>query len=87
MMHLNTWIDDPIAITLTQWGKTIPYNNGDIISINGVEVKIKKLNNPPTKSNWTFERSSGYAGWRCQSCMKWVYLNSETICGCDDEAN
>ncbi len=28
-----------------------------------------------SESNWFFERSSGYAGYRCVKCGTWVYAN------------
>lgn len=31
---------------------------------------------------WTFERSSGYAGYRCTTCSTWVYANDFLICSC-----
>lgn len=33
-------------------------------------------------SNWVFERSSGYAGFRCQKCAVWVYEDQEKKCDC-----
>jgi hypothetical protein len=36
-----------------------------------------------SKGKWKFERSSGYAGYRCQVCYVWIYNNQEKICNCD----
>ncbi len=36
-----------------------------------------------SKGKWEFERSSGYAGYRCQVCYTWVYNNQEKRCDCD----
>ncbi len=33
------------------------------------------MNNPPLSNNWVFERSSGYAGYRCIKCSTWIYAN------------
>jgi len=33
-------------------------------------------------SRWVFERSSGYAGWRCQECSTWVYDSTPRKCNC-----
>jgi len=35
------------------------------------------------KGDWRFERSSGYAGYRCQKCGTWVYENIARKCDCD----
>ena len=32
---------------------------------------------------WVFERSSGYAGYRCKVCGTWVYANRDKICDCN----
>ena len=32
--------------------------------------------------NWKFERSSGYAGWRCNTCLVWVYQGNSKTCDC-----
>lgn len=32
---------------------------------------------------WVFERSSGYAGYRCNVCMTWVYADAKKVCECD----
>jgi hypothetical protein len=34
------------------------------------------------KYRWVFERSSGYAGYRCQICATWVYANQPLKCDC-----
>lgn len=34
-------------------------------------------------SNFVFERSSGYAGYRCLNCMTWVYNDQPLICNCN----
>lgn len=36
-----------------------------------------------TKGDWVFERSSGYAGYRCRTCATWIYANTEYKCKCD----
>lgn len=36
--------------------------------------------------NWVFERSSGYAGWRCVNCGTWIYFNNPKKCACDKVA-
>jgi len=33
--------------------------------------------------NWVFERSGGYAGWRCIKCGTWIYDKEQKICDCD----
>lgn len=33
--------------------------------------------------NWIFERSSGYAGWRCKVCAEWIYDEAPEICTCN----
>ena len=33
--------------------------------------------------NWVFERSSGYAGYRCSKCGTWVYEDELRKCECD----
>ncbi len=35
-------------------------------------------------SNWKSERSSGYAGWRCQTCGTWRYDNAPLVCDCKE---
>lgn len=35
------------------------------------------------KSNWIFERQSGFAGYRCLTCGTWVYNHQEQICECN----
>ncbi len=32
--------------------------------------------------NWKFERSSGYAGWRCTKCGIWIYQDTPFNCCC-----
>lgn len=32
---------------------------------------------------WVFERSSGYAGWRCAQCFAWVREGDAKECSCD----
>ena len=32
--------------------------------------------------DWKFERSSGYAGYRCKNCGHWVYADGERKCNC-----
>jgi hypothetical protein len=34
------------------------------------------------KQTWVFERSSGFAGWRCSKCATWIYMDDEKICQC-----
>lgn len=34
-------------------------------------------------NNWKFERSSGYAGYRCQKCSTWLYEDNLLICSCE----
>jgi hypothetical protein len=36
------------------------------------------------KGVWKFERSSGYAGYRCQKCNTWIYCGAEAICDCNN---
>jgi hypothetical protein len=34
----------------------------------------KAIAGPNTRGvNWEYERSSGYPGWRCSGCNRWVY--------------
>ena len=35
------------------------------------------------KGNWVFERSSGYAGYRCTRCATWIYEGQPKQCNCD----
>jgi hypothetical protein len=37
----------------------------------------------PSKGDWVFERSSGFAGYRCQRCATWLYDNQKLVCKCD----
>ena len=37
-----------------------------------------------SKGDWHFERSSGYAGYRCSRCGHWVYDNASKTCNCDE---
>lgn len=32
--------------------------------------------------SWQFERSSGFAGYRCQDCATWVHANKPQVCDC-----
>lgn len=34
-------------------------------------------------SRWKFERSSGYAGFRCNECATWLYASDFLNCKCD----
>lgn len=36
----------------------------------------------PNPDHWVFERSSGYAGWRCNACGHWVYEDKPKVCNC-----
>lgn len=38
-------------------------------------------------NKWIFERSSGYAGYRCQECYTWIYANQEKTCKCNKHDN
>jgi len=49
------------------------YVKGDIKDVN-IEIV--------TKGAWAFERSSGYAGFRCQKCATWIYDNQKEECQC-----
>lgn len=40
---------------------------------------------PLEDSNWKFERSSGYAGWRCTKCGHWIYMDDPKECDCTKE--
>lgn len=35
-------------------------------------------------SRWKLERSSGYAGFRCNECATWLYASDYLICKCDE---
>lgn len=35
------------------------------------------------KGLWHYERSSGYAGYRCQKCAEWIYEGNPFVCKCD----
>ena len=37
-----------------------------------------------SKGDWHFERSSGYPGFRCETCGDWVYEYKDKVCSCDD---
>ena len=43
-----------------------------------------KTNDFSKIDNWVFERSSGYAGWRCVACGTWIYFNDPKKCCCDE---
>lgn len=45
----------------------------------GVSVSLPFI----SKGEWVFERSSGYAGYRCKKCHTWIYENQEKKCDCD----
>ena len=32
--------------------------------------------------NWEFERSSGFAGYRCKKCYTWIYAGKPFVCEC-----
>jgi hypothetical protein len=34
-------------------------------------------------NRWAFERSSGFAGYRCQECATWKYASEFLLCDCD----
>lgn len=36
---------------------------------------------------WQFERSSGYAGFRCSNCGVWIYMNEKPECDCGTPNN
>ena len=38
---------------------------------------------PESLGDWVFERSSGYAGFRCLKCAKWMYAHETKRCNCD----
>ena len=42
-----------------------------------------KIIKEESAGNWIFERSSGYAGWRCTKCGTWVYIEQPKRCDCD----
>ena len=46
-----------------------------------MEAHSVSVNEP--KGKWVFERSSGYAGFRCQKCAAWIYENNTRECICD----
>lgn len=31
---------------------------------------------------WKFERSSGFPGWRCDTCRHWIYMSELKECDC-----
>ena len=45
----------------------------------GISVSLPFI----SKGKWEFERSSGYAGYRCQNCYTWKYEHQEKKCDCD----
>jgi len=47
---------------------------------NAAERYIKCLN---PKGDWVFQRSSGFAGYRCRKCAVWVYADNIKVCNCD----
>lgn len=49
--------------------------NGNMASTNWV----RSMN----KGRWIFERSSGYAGWRCLECRTWIYNWKPFVCDCN----
>lgn len=42
----------------------------------------KETTEAESAARWVFERSSGYTGWRCQTCSTWVYYSAERTCTC-----
>lgn len=48
-----------------------------------VGEQIDKLGVLKPKGDWVFERSSGYAGYRCVVCQTWTYSDKEQTCMCD----
>lgn len=43
------------------------------------------LEEPCSVGRWMFERSSGFAGWRCEVCATWIYNYKPLICSCDKD--
>jgi hypothetical protein len=37
---------------------------------------------PSLGPNWVFERSSGFAGFRCSQCAAWIYTGEWPECEC-----
>jgi hypothetical protein len=37
-------------------------------------------------NNWIFERSSGYAGYKCINCSTWLYENQPFKCDCNKDS-
>lgn len=53
--------------------KAFAKSNGEIKM-----VQVEVISN----GEWEFERSSGYAGYRCQKCQTWVYSDKPKKCNC-----
>ena len=50
-------------------------------------VVLKDRHWPVHSGKWEFERSSGFAGYRCQVCHVWIYNDQEKRCNCDENRN
>jgi hypothetical protein len=65
-------------------GKLHEFQINDFIEKEGKEFEGETIDTElKSKGNWEFERSSGYPGYRCQTCMKWVYSHEVPKCNCD----
>lgn len=55
------------------------------LSSNTVLADNKNCDYESSNGKWVFERSSGYAGYRCEKCATWIYENQKRECKCDTE--
>ena len=54
--------------------------------LSALELEVKGFNEDAfldSQGDWVFERSSGYAGFRCTRCSTWRYANDAKRCNCD----
>jgi len=57
--------------------------SNDKCTLHVVSASLRPVKTPSSKGDWSFERSSGYAGYRCSRCHTWVYSNARRRCECD----
>jgi hypothetical protein len=55
-------------------------NSGEVLTTN--YMSWIATNEKQSTGDWIFERSSGYAGYRCRKCGTWVYENTRKKCNC-----
>lgn len=64
---------------------------GKSAAINSILFKIDEIAARETpapfksKGDWVMEIGSGHAGYRCITCLTWVYAEQQKRCSCDGE--